>query len=259
MKEYAKWAPIPKNGDDMIKYLRKEGFLEIPEKKPAKHRSKSDRSASRQRTPSRGRTSAATEVMLTGLPESLHLDNVNKDRDPPSHVNDVLVLEPEYQDMPAAPNNFTDPEVMACAAHLLRARHGVKLPPQYVFYKGTRADLEHNASKEEDAMIDGPVESKEINIYELYDKLGEDAGLIVPRPDYDDCMFYLATKSEELTQVREVLLQQEQAGWPDIRAFTAAKAQRDALLRIVNFMTCNQTAKPGHISRRQHLETQVNC
>ena len=50
-----------------------------------------------------------------------------------------------------------------------------------------------------------------------------------------------------MEQVREELLKQEKAGWPDIRAFNAKKSQRDALLRIVNYMTCNKTAKPGYI------------
>ena len=67
-------------------------------------------------------------------------------------------------------------------------------------------------------MNDGE-ESKEVRLYELYDKLGEDAGLIVKRPDYEDCIFYLATKQEALNAVRAELLEMEKAGWPDIRAF----------------------------------------
>ena len=81
-------------------------------------------------------------------------------------------------------------------------------------------------------MTDDPTEPKNISMYDLYDQAGEDAGLIVPRPDHEDAVFYLATKVSELDQVKEELLQQEKAGWPDIRAFTAKKSQRDALLRI---------------------------
>ena len=160
MKEYAKWAPIPKNGDEMIKYLRKEGFLTGPAPKPARHRNRSERSASRQRTLSRGRTSAATDVVLTGLPEDLHLDTINKERDPPKADKEELVLEPTYHDIPAAPNNFTNQEILACAAHRMRAHHGINNPPKLMFYKGTRSELEHGASKEEDAMTDDPTEPK---------------------------------------------------------------------------------------------------
>ena len=101
----------------------------------------------------------------------------------------------------------------------MRAHHGVNMPPKYVFYKGTRSELEHGASKEEDAMTDDAPEPKKISIYDLYDQVGEDAGLIVPRPDHDDAVFYLAIKVAELDQVKDELLQQEKAGWPDIKAF----------------------------------------
>ena len=128
----------------------------------------------------------------------------------------------------------------------MRARHGIKRPPQYIFYKGKRADLEQHLANEEDAMDEGQ-ESKKAHLYELYDKLGADAGLVVKRPDYDDCIYYLAGKQEELKAVRSEIRDMEKAGWPDIRAFDNKKSQRDALLRIINFMTCNQTAQPGYL------------
>ena len=115
-----------------------------------------------------------------------------------------------------------------------------------MFYKGTRSEYEHGASKQEDAVTDDS-QPKKLSIYELYDQVGEDSGLVVPRPDVEDAEFYLACKVAELDQVKEEMLQQEKAGWPDIKAFSDKKAKRDGLLKIVNYMTCFGTAKAGYI------------
>ena len=71
--------------------------------------------------------------------------------------------------------------------------------------------------------------------------------MVVPRPDVEDAEFYLACKVAELDQVKEEMLQQEKAGWPDIKALPDKKAKRDGLLKIVNYMTCFGTAKAGDI------------
>ena len=246
MKEYAKWSPLPKNSDDMMKSLREEGFCSGPCPKPAKHR---QRSASRQRTPSRGRTSAATEVVLTGLPEELHLDTISKEDDPPQEEKQELVLEPAYHDVPAAPNNFTNQETLACAAHRLRAHHGIYNPPNILCYKGARSEYEHAASQQEDDMTDD-IQQKKLKLFELYDQLAEDSGLLVPRPDLEDAEFYLAGKIAELDLVKDQLLKQEKAGWPDIKAYGETKAKRDKLLKIVNYMICFGTAKAGYIDAK---------
>ena len=124
MKDYAKWSPIPFHADEIIKDLRACGLVPSAKPKPAKPR---DRSASRQRAPSLGRglTSAAPEVMLTGLPDALHLDLVTEEHGPPKEEGQELVLQRVYHYSPAAPHNFTNPDIAACGFHRLRGHHGL--------------------------------------------------------------------------------------------------------------------------------------
>ena len=79
---------------------------------------------------------------------------------------------------------------------------------------------------------------KTIKLFELYDKLAEDAGLIIPRPDLEDAQFYYAGKKAELEEVNTELLKHQKAQRPDIKAYGTLKAKKDQLEKIFNYMTC---------------------
>ena len=55
--------------------------------------------------------------------------------------DDKLTLEAEYHDLPPHANNFTDAEILACAAHRIRAHHGAE-PPDINIYHAPRAIYE---------------------------------------------------------------------------------------------------------------------
>ena len=184
MKPYAKWSPFPPYSDELIKELQWYGFLEdTPAPRPARQRS-----ASRTRSHSRGRTSVNTDIMVSGLPEDLMLYKGNREYSPPKEKVDKLELETVYHDPPPQPNNFTDAEILACVAHRMRAHHGITTPPESIIYEGERSMYEHWL-QEEAEMSDQP-SVPATRAYEIYDHIGEEAGLSAPRPDGADALAY---------------------------------------------------------------------
>ena len=95
------------------------------------------RSKSRGRSQSRGRTSINTDIPMPGMPESMTLAYVNREHSPPKGENDTLKIEPEDHDAPPHANNFTNAEILACAARRIRTHHEVQ-PPDINIYHATR-------------------------------------------------------------------------------------------------------------------------
>ena len=81
-------------------------------------------------------------MMVAGLPEELILATINREYDPPRNKEDVLDCDVIYHDAPMHAHNVKNDEILACAAHRLRAQHGITKPADVIIYYGKRSEYE---------------------------------------------------------------------------------------------------------------------
>ena len=60
------------------------------------------------------------------------------------------------------------------------------------------------------------VNQSTIKLYELYDELAEDAGLLIPRPDPEEAQQYYDERQDQFAQVKAEIRKQHDAGVPDV-------------------------------------------
>ena len=198
------------------------------------------RSQSRQRSQSRGRTSVSNFIIVPGMPESLTLAHVNREYSPPKGEDETLKLEAEYHEQPPHANNFTNAEIFACAAHGIRAHHDVQ-PPDINIYHATREvyNLCHSEMSDTDKDV------VQIRAYELDDQLGEEAGLIVLRPDKQDAEDYYHALRVEYTKLGSEYPANHVP--EDLAKYGKIKAAEDELRIAMDYLTWFDTAKVGYI------------
>ena len=176
---------------------------------------------------------------------------IKLEHDPPKHKEDTVQCEVVYHEMPAHAHNFKNDEVLACAAHRLRAQHGIKKPADIIIYYGPRAEYEKGAAP--DTMSDETCK-KQVRAYALYDQLAYEAGLMVKRPDWkeaDDCY---NKYQQQWDAAKAKCKKLRGTGIPeDINAYGKAQKELSDLDEILNYLTWNGTAKPGYIYMQKQL------
>ena len=92
---------------------------------------------------------------MPGLPEALTLAQVNRDYSPPKNEDEKLKLDEAYHDLPPHASNFTNAEILECAAHRVRAHHGAQ-PPDINIYHAPRAVYETSQRDSSHMTDEGP-------------------------------------------------------------------------------------------------------
>ena len=250
-KEFAKWWPNPELADDIIKDLRDYGWCQdTPWPKPAKQ---TKRSASRGRSASvtRGTTSASIDIVVAGLPEELSLQYITDKHGAPEELGSEIKCEPIYVEKSPHAHDFTPSEIAACAFHRMRGKHDIRDMPDIIYFHGTRneydklSDPNYTSASAKDQLA-----SRKEKLSEIYDKLAWESGLMVKRPDYEECITcYNKYKQEwEIAKERLSAISRDKNGIPeDLEELGKANQEVADLEDVLSYFTWNGTAQPGYI------------